>query len=70
MLRSSEPARPILAWRSRLITAHYHNQADLAARYVVQPSFTVGFRLERDDRVAKDWRNDPGKVIERIVARL
>jgi hypothetical protein len=49
--------------------AHYHN-ADFAARYVVQPSLLSAFGWSVMTVLAKDWRNDPGKVIERIVARL
>src|SRR5215813_6831562 len=48
--------------------AHYG--ADLAARYVVQPSILAAFGWSMMTVLGKDWRNDPGKVIERIAARL
>jgi hypothetical protein len=37
---------------------------------VVQPSLLSAFGWSVMTVLAKDWRNDPGKVIERIVARL
>jgi len=49
--------------------AHYGN-TDLAARYVVQPSILSAFGWRVMTVLGKDWRNDPGKVIERIAARL
>jgi len=48
--------------------AHY--DTDLAARYVVQPSILSAFGWNVITVLGKDWRNDPAKVIERIVARL
>jgi hypothetical protein len=49
--------------------AHYEN-ADLAARYVVRPSILSAFGWDVMPVLAKDWRADPAKVIERIAARL
>ena len=49
--------------------AHYSN-TDLAARYVVQPSIMSAFGWSVMTVLGKDWRNGPGKVIERIAARL
>jgi len=49
--------------------AHYNN-TDVAARYLVQPSILSAFGWSVMTVLGKDWRNDPGKVIERIVARL
>jgi hypothetical protein len=49
--------------------AHYDN-TDVAARYLVQPSILSAFGWSVMTVLGKDWRNDPGKVIERIVARL
>jgi very-short-patch-repair endonuclease len=48
--------------------AHYSN-TDLAARYVVRPSILSAFGWDVMTVLAKDWRDDPGKVIERIAAR-
>ena len=48
--------------------AHY--KTDLVARYVVQPSILAAFGWSVMTVLGKDWRDDPGKVIERIVARL
>ena len=48
--------------------AHY--ATDLAARYVVQPSILAAFGWSVMTVLGKDWRKDPGKVIEQILARL
>jgi superfamily I DNA and/or RNA helicase len=49
--------------------AHYDNP-DLAARYVVGPSILGAFGWDVVTVLGKDWRAEPAKVIERIVARL
>ena len=49
-------------------SAHYNTE--LAARYIVQPSILARFGWSVMTVLGKDWRNDPSKVIEQIVARL
>jgi hypothetical protein len=48
---------------------HYGNP-DLAARYVVRPSILSAFGWKVMTVLGKDWREDPGKVIELIIGRL
>jgi hypothetical protein len=49
--------------------AHYENP-DLVARYVVAPSILGAFGWDVITVLAKDWRTEPAKVIERITSRL
>ena len=49
--------------------AHY-GDADLAARYVVKPGILSAFGWEVMTVLAKDWRANRTKLMERIVRRL
>ncbi len=49
--------------------AHY-GDADLAARYVVKPGILSAFGWEVMTVLAKDWRANRNKLMERIVRRL
>jgi hypothetical protein len=48
--------------------AHYSN-TNLIGRYVMTPSILSAFGWNVMTVLGKDWRNDPGQVIEQIVAR-